>query len=73
LPTVGEFYGQQAGLFAREAARVLAGQAQKDGRGLPIIDSLLAATAIHHNLTLVTCNTGDVASTGALLCNPREN
>jgi toxin FitB len=51
----------------------LAGQAQKDGRGLPVIDGLLAATAIHHNLTLVTRNTSDIASTGALLFNPWES
>lgn len=49
---------------------VLAGQAQKDGRGLPVIDGLLAATAIHYNLTLVTRNTSDLGSTGALLFNP---
>jgi predicted nucleic acid-binding protein len=49
---------------------VLAEQAQKDGRGLPVIDGLLAATAIHYNLTLVTRNTSDLGSTGALLFNP---
>ncbi len=37
---------------------------------LPVIDGLLAATAIHHNLTLVTRNTKDVAGTGAPLFNP---
>ncbi len=52
---------------------ILAGQAQKDGRELPVIDGLLAATAIHHNLTLVTRNTSDIASTGTLLFNPWEN
>ncbi len=51
---------------------VLAGQAQKDGRGLPVIDGLLAATAIHHNLTLVTRKTSDLATTGAMLFNPWE-
>lgn len=48
----------------------LAGQAQKDGRGLPVIDGLLAATAIHHNLTLVTRDTVDIAATGATVFNP---
>jgi predicted nucleic acid-binding protein len=35
-----------------------------------VIDGLLAATAIHHNLTLVTRNTKDMARTGAALFNP---
>ena len=37
---------------------------------LPIIDGLLAATALHHNLTLVTRNTIDVARSGASHLNP---
>lgn len=32
---------------------------RKDGRNLPAMDSLVAATCIHHQLTLVTRNTGD--------------
>ncbi len=32
---------------------------QKAGHKLPAMDSLLAATALHHQLTLVTRNTGD--------------
>jgi predicted nucleic acid-binding protein len=37
---------------------------------LPVIDALLAATALHHDLTLVTRNTKDVARTHASLFNP---
>jgi predicted nucleic acid-binding protein len=37
---------------------------------LPVIDGLLAATALHHNLTLVTRNTKDVARTGVPVFNP---
>jgi len=37
---------------------------------LPVIDSLLAATAIEHGLTLVTRNIKDVERTGASLLNP---
>ncbi len=37
---------------------------------LPVIDGLLAATALHHNLTLVTRNVEDVAPTGVSLFNP---
>jgi len=37
---------------------------------LPVIDGLLAATALHHNLTLVTRNIRDVAVTGVPVFNP---
>ncbi len=37
---------------------------------LPVIDGLLAATALQHNLTLVTRNTKDVSNTGVPLFNP---
>jgi toxin FitB len=37
---------------------------------LPAIDGLLAATAIVHDLTLVTRNVKDVERTGARLLNP---
>ena len=37
---------------------------------VPVIDGLLAATALHHNLTLVTRNTKDVARTGVPVFNP---
>ncbi len=37
---------------------------------LPVIDSLLAATALQHNLTLVIRNSRDVAITGVSVFNP---
>jgi len=37
---------------------------------LPAVDGLLAATALHHQLTLVTRNTRDVASTGVMIVDP---
>jgi len=40
------------------------------GRSLPVIDTLIAATAIEHGLILVTRNTRDVAPTGAEIVNP---
>jgi predicted nucleic acid-binding protein len=40
------------------------------GRPLPAIDSLLAATAAQHGLTLVTRNVRDVAPLGVALINP---
>ncbi len=38
---------------------------------MPVIDGLLAATALHHGLTFVTCNTRHVAATGVRVLNPR--
>jgi predicted nucleic acid-binding protein len=40
------------------------------GKPVPVIDGLLAATAIHHNLTLVTINSSDVSGTGVPTLNP---
>jgi toxin FitB len=40
------------------------------GRPLPVVDSLLAATALSHDLTLVTRNTRDFEHTGVSLINP---
>ena len=40
------------------------------GRSLPVVDTLIAATAINHGLTLVTRKTGDVESTGVPLVDP---
>lgn len=40
------------------------------GRPLPAIDGLLAATALQHDLTLVTRNTKDFAGLGVRLLNP---
>ena len=37
---------------------------------LPVVDGILAATALHHNLTLVTRNTRDISGTGVALFNP---
>jgi predicted nucleic acid-binding protein len=39
---------------------------------VPVIDGLLAATALVHDLTLVTRNVRDVARTGARVLNPFE-
>lgn len=40
------------------------------GRPIPAIDSLIAATALHHGLTLVTRNTRDFAFPGLELIDP---
>ena len=46
------------------AAKLLRGQSP------PVVDTLLAATAIEHDLCLVTRNMKDVRDTGALVFNP---
>ena len=42
---------------------------ESKGRPMPVIDSLVAATALEHNLTLVTRNESDFADTGASVLN----
>jgi predicted nucleic acid-binding protein len=42
----------------------------KKGRPIPVIDGLLAATALHHDLMLVTRNDTDVSGTGVPTFNP---
>jgi predicted nucleic acid-binding protein len=39
-------------------------------RSLPLVDSILAATAVAHGLTLVTRNTKDILDTGVTHLNP---
>ncbi|GAJ21208.1 unnamed protein product [marine sediment metagenome] len=48
----------------------LSGEAEKQGRKVPILDGLLAATALAYGLTVVTRNTEDMKVTGAKLFNP---
>ncbi len=49
---------------------ILTADARKKGVGLATIDGLLAATALHFNLTLVSRNVNDFASTPVLLLDP---
>jgi toxin FitB len=48
----------------------IAARGRRIGRTWPAIDSLLAATAVCHGLTLATRNVDDFAGAGALLVNP---
>ena len=43
----------------------LVGALELKGRSLPVIDSLIAATALEHDLVIVTQNTADFAPTKA--------
>ena len=52
---------------------LLTAAARNGGIVLPVIDGLLAATALEHNLTLVTRDTGQIPSMGVAVFNPWEN
>lgn len=51
----------------------ISARASAKGMPVPVIDGLLAATALHHNLTLVTRNSSNVAATGVAVFSPWEN
>jgi toxin FitB len=48
----------------------ISGALEKTGKPAPVIDTMLAATALEHDLYLATRNTADVQGTGAALFNP---
>lgn len=48
-------------------------QLEKQGKPMPAIDGLIAATALRHQLTIVTRNTRDMEASGAALFNPWED
>ena len=50
----------------------LASEAKRAGKGLSIIDGLLAATALHLDLTIVSRNTKDFLHTHAMVLSPWE-
>lgn len=78
------YIGARDALEARFAGRILSvsdpvvrrwgaisgGVRRAAGQPPPVIDTLLAATAIEHDLYLVTRNTKDVIHSGAALFNP---
>lgn len=43
---------------------------RKQGRAMPLMDSLIAASALQHNLVLVTRNARDFEASGVRLFNP---
>lgn len=49
---------------------LLAAVATKQGKTLSAIDGLLAATALHHNLTIVSRNVSDFAAARVQVLNP---
>jgi toxin FitB len=48
----------------------LVGGLEKQGRSLPVMDSLIAAIALQNSLSLVTRNEDDFAGTGIEIVNP---
>ena len=57
-----------SGVAARWGALVGASEAR--GQPLPVIDSLIAATSLQHDFTVVTRNTDDLERCGARCFNP---
>lgn len=49
---------------------IMQAETERQGRPLPIVDSLIAATALHYQLTVVTRNTRDMEASGVALYNP---
>ena len=51
---------------------LIAAETERRGKALSVIDGLLAATALHHNLTVVSRNASDFANTQVQALNPWE-
>jgi predicted nucleic acid-binding protein len=68
------FHGRILAVDADVADRwgLLTAEAKRKGKPLPVIDGLLAATALHHNLTVVSRNVSDLAATRVPVLNPWE-
>ena len=66
------FGGRLLPIDTRTAARwgAIAGESEKRGRPLPVIDCLIAATALVNGLAVVTRNVGDFERCGANCVNP---
>lgn len=61
--------------FDAECAAAWAGllaKMKKSGRAMPVKDSLIAATALAHNLAVATRNSRDFANAGVRMVNPFE-
>lgn len=49
------------------------GEAERQGRKLPVLDCMIAATALHHGMAVVTRNTEDMVRCGVSVTNPLRN
>jgi predicted nucleic acid-binding protein len=68
------FSGKILGIDGAIADRwgLLTAQAKRTGRPLAAMDGLLAATALHHNLTMVSRDVSDFAGAQVAVVNPWE-
>jgi predicted nucleic acid-binding protein len=69
------FFGRVLYVDRQVASRwaSLVAQGVRAGRPLPTIDSLIAATALAHDLTIVTRNVRDFQATGTATINPWQS
>lgn len=69
------FSGRILGIDAETADRwgLLTAQAQRKGRPLAAVNGLLAATALQHNLTIVSRNVSDFSATHVAVLNPWDS
>jgi len=58
--------------FVADRWGLLVAYAKSKGKSLPVIDRLLAATALHHNLTIVSRNVADFANSQVSVLNPLQ-
>ncbi len=76
LRTLERDYADRILPIDAEVARLrgeLTANAQSRGRTIAATDGLIAATAIHDGLHIMTRNVGDFSDTGAMLVNPWED
>jgi hypothetical protein len=71
----GHFFGVARFSALRPAGETLTwgriqGAAEAGGRKMPVLDSLIAATALAHSLTVVTRNDTDVEASGIEIVDP---
>lgn len=69
------FVGRTIAITANEAVQwgTMMASVEVEGKPMPVVDSLLAATALFHGMTLVTRNTRDMQASGVTLFNPWES
>jgi predicted nucleic acid-binding protein len=72
LELQARFFGRILEIDAAVADRwgVLTAEAKGRGRTVSVVDGLLAATALHHNLTIVSRNVADFAGTSVPVISP---
>ncbi len=68
-------FGQRILAISREVVQVWGrklAEAEKRGASVPVVDSLIAATALAHDLVVVTRNSADMEPMGVTVLNPWE-